>query len=202
MKIPSYWRFPFKTLKPKHRAPWLSVLDFSFLDCQSRVRFPHLKVNTCVAKYLRCNFTTYRWQHAVLSLVNRLRRTHEILCPNMRVSLHVWPLVSIIIPKQSIINEPWDAYLSEPRQIPPPLLLGWGCHGDRSIDRERVGGGGGAAGVRWRREGTSLRTLALCLSDVSLCFACQSSISVSARSVKEQFMNFSQSSFCQAASWL
>lgn len=29
-----------------------------------------------------------------------------------------------------------DAYLSEPRQIPPPLLLGWGCHGDRSIDIE------------------------------------------------------------------
>lgn len=45
-----------------------------------------------------------------------------------------WPLVSIIIPKQTIINEPCDAYLSERRQPPPPLPLGWGCHGDRFID--------------------------------------------------------------------
>ena len=65
----------------------------------------------------------------------------------MRVSVHIWPLVSIIIPKQSIINEPWDAYLSEPGQIPPPLLLGWGCHGDRSID---IGG-------EWERERESER---------------------------------------------
>ena len=50
--------------------------------------------------------------------------------------------------------------------------------------------------------GTGLRTLALCLSDVSLCFICQSAIRVSLSSVKEQFMNFSQSGRCQAPSWL
>lgn len=38
--------------------------------------------------------------------------------------------------------------------------------------------------------GTGLRTLALCLSDVSLCFICQSAIRGSLCSASEQFMNF------------
>lgn len=74
-----------------------------------------------------------------------VEHTHALLRPNMCASTHV--LTShqcIIIPKQTIINEPCDAYLSERRQPPPPLPLGWGCHSDRFIDiwRERRRGVG------------------------------------------------------------
>lgn len=138
--------------------------------------------------------------YSTLSHANMLKRTHAHLCPSMCAWTHI--LTShqcIIIPKQTIINEPCNAYLSERRLLPPPLPLGWGCHSDRFIDiwRERRRGAGlkgwgcGAEveGGRQRRLGTSLRTLALCLSDVSLCFICQSVVRVSLSSAREQFMN-------------
>lgn len=91
----------------------------------------------------------------------------------------------IIIPKQTIINEPCNAYLSERRQPPPSLPLGWGCHSDRFIDiwRERgegeLGWRGGAEGVRLegrqRRRGwipvggrwRSIFQMCLCVSSVN-----------------------------------
>lgn len=77
--------------------------------------------------------------------MNGHKHTHTLICPNMCASTHI--LTShqcIIIPKQTIINEPCDAYLSERRQPPPPLPLGRGCHSDRFVDiwRERRRGAG------------------------------------------------------------
>lgn len=119
-------------------------------------------------------------------LMNRFKHTYTLMCPNMCASTHT--LTShqcIIIPKQTIINEPCDAYLSERRQPPPPLPLGWGCHSDRFIDiwrerREGEPGWRGGAARAWRgggggaeEKGTSLRTLvsvfqmSLCVSSVN-----------------------------------
>lgn len=90
---------------------------------------------------LQCSFTT----HPAHSLLNRLKHTHTLLWPTVCACTHI--LTShqcIIIPKQTIINEPCDAYLSERRQPPPLLPLGRGCHSDRFIDiwRERRRGAG------------------------------------------------------------
>lgn len=175
--------------------------------CQRR------NINTCVViPFSFQNIYTAALPHMLGKML------HTALWIGSRVQIHsyvqtcvqvrtFWPLVSIIIPKQTIINEPCDAYLSERRQPPPPLPLGWGCHGDRFIDiwgerRRRAGLEGWGCRGEVEGVGTGLRTLVLCLSDVSLCFICQSSIRVSLSSVKEQFMNFSQSSLCQAPSWL
>lgn len=84
------------------------------------------------------------------SYVNRLKHTHVLLCLNTCAGTHI--LTSrqcIIIPKQTVINEPYNAYLSERRQLPPPLPLGWGCYSDRFIDiwREREVKGSWVVGV-------------------------------------------------------
>lgn len=103
---------------------------------------------------------------------------HTFLRPSTCASTHV--LTShqcIIIPKQTTINEPCDAYLSERRQPPPPLPLGWGCHSDRFIDiwRERRRGVG-FKGWGWRRRRgwvlvwghwRSVFQMSLCVSSVN-----------------------------------
>lgn len=99
----------------------------------------------------------------------------------------------IIIPKQTIINEPCNAYLSERRQPPPPLPLGRGCHSDRFIDiwrEKRRGAGLKGWGCRGEVEGgprrrgwvsvwgrwRSVFQMSLCVSSVN-----QPSVSVCAQ---------------------
>lgn len=155
------------------------------------------------SKCLQCSSITYAQR-----LLTRLKHAHS--CPDMCASTNI--LTShqcIVIPKQTIINEPCHAYLSERRQ--PLLLRHWGdvamatdsqTYGEREEKGSRVEGRGFRGGAEGKRMGTSSGRLALCLSDVSLCFICQSAIRVCLCSVREQFMNFSQSSLCQAPSWL
>lgn len=123
--------------------------------------------------------------------VNSLK--HKLVCVQTHMEERLNILTShqcIIIPKQTIINEPSDAYLSEWRQPPPPLPLGWGCHSDRFTDiwgeRERRRGGGlKGRGCRGEVEGNEMgicsRTLALCLFQIHLFVSSVSQSSMSVR---------------------
>lgn len=95
------------------------------------------------SKCLQCSCITYAQR-----LLTRLKHAHS--CPDMCASTNI--LTShqcIVIPKQTIINEPCHAYLSERRQ--PLLLRHWGdvamatdsqTYGEREEKGSRVEGRG------------------------------------------------------------